>query len=597
MVPQTFLDVTRSAKGQRWQARLVDQRAAEAMAQRHELPEILCRVLAGRGVGIDEAEAFLNPTLRTSMPQPSALRDMEKGAQRLAGAITSGEKIGIISDYDVDGVSSAALMLRFLRAVGSDAHVYLPDRVTEGYGPSAKAIQALRDEGAQLMLTLDCGVLSHDPLAHAAELGLEAIIVDHHQAGAELPQAHAVINPNRQDDVSGQGHLCAAGVVMILVAATNKLLREQGHYASGRAEPNILQWLELVALATVCDVVPLTGLNRAYVTQGLKIMARRENPGLAALADVAGLKRRPDVYALGFMLGPRLNAAGRVGHADDALALLISADKSEAANLARNLDDLNRKRQVIEMRAVDEAVAQTELALGRDRKPSVIVAAAEGWHPGVVGLVAARLKERFRIPAFALAINGKTGFAVGSGRSVNGVDMGKAVRAALETGLLEKGGGHAMAAGLTIATAKLAALRQFMDAQLSAQVEGVTNDALLVDGALTATAATLELIELLEQAGPYGSAHPSPMFVFPAHRVVYADAAGTDHIRCTVASSDGTRMKAIAFRAMGTELGELLLSERQFPLHIAGRLVVDEWGAKRQPSLQIEDAAPVGQRL
>lgn len=593
MTAAPFLNVTRSAKGQRWQARLPDQRLAEAMAQQHDLPDILCRVLAGRGVASEDAEVFLNPTLRTLMPQPSAMRDMEKGAQRLAAAIATGEKIGIISDYDVDGVSSAALMLRFLLAVGSDAHVYLPDRITEGYGPSAKAVQALKDEGTQLLLTLDCGVLSHDPLAHAAELGLAAIIVDHHQAGAELPQAHAVINPNRQDDVSGQGHLCAAGVVMILVAATNKLLREQGHYANGRAEPNMLQWLELVALATVCDVVPLKGLNRAYVTQGLKIMARRENLGLAALADVAGLKRRPDVYALGFMLGPRLNAAGRVGHADEALALLLATDKGEAFNLARNLDDLNRKRQAIEMRAVDEAVGQTELAMGKDKKPAIIVAAAEGWHPGVVGLVAARLKERFRRPAFALAINGKTGFSVGSGRSVNGVDLGRAVRAASDAGLLEKGGGHAMAAGLTIATSKLADLRQFLEDQLSAQVEAARDDALLVDGALTATGATLDLIELLEQAGPYGSAHPSPMFVFPAHRVVYADAAGTDHIRCTIAASDGTRMKAIAFRAMGTELGELLLSERQFPLHIAGRLVADEWGAKRQPSLQIEDAAPV----
>lgn len=593
MTPAPFLNVSRSAKGQRWQARLADQRAAEAMGQQHDLPELLCRVLAGRGVAIDDADAFLNPTLRTLMPLPSAFRDMEKGAERLATAITTGEKIGIISDYDVDGVSSAALMLRFLRAAGSDAHVYLPDRLSEGYGPSAKAVRALADEGTQVLLTLDCGVLSHDPLAHAAELGLETIIVDHHQAGSELPEAHAVINPNRQDDLSGQGHLCAAGVVMILIAATNRLLRASGHYGEARPEPNMLQWLELVALATVCDVVPLKGLNRAYVTQGLKIMARRENAGLAALADVSGLKRRADVYALGFMLGPRLNAAGRVGHADEALALLMANERGEAANLARNLDDLNRKRQAIEMRAVDEAVAQAELELGREAKPHVILAAAKGWHPGVVGLVAARLKERFRKPAFALAINEKTGLAVGSGRSVQGVDLGRSVRAALEAGLLLKGGGHAMAAGLTVAVDRLADLRQFMAESLAADVEAARDDALLVDGALTATAATLDLIECLEQAGPYGSGHPSPIFVFPAHRVVYADAAGTDHIRCTVAGSDGTRIKAIAFRAMGTALGEMLLSERQMPLHIAGRLVVDEWGAKRVPSLQIEDAAAV----
>ncbi len=588
-----FLKVERSFKGQRWIARLDDTRAAEAMAQRHDLPDLLCRVLAARGVGIDEAENFLNPTLRGLMPAPSAFRDMDKGAARIAAAIRHGERIGIISDYDVDGVCSAALMTRFLRAVGSDALVYIPDRISEGYGPSEKAVSALKAEGAQLLLTLDCGVQAHDPLAHAAELGLETVIVDHHQAGVELPQAFAVINPNRQDDTSEQGHLCAAGVVMILVAAVNRLLREQKHYAAERPEPNMLQWLEFVALATVCDVVPLKGLNRAYVTQGLKVMARRENPGIAALADVSGLKRRPDAYALGFMLGPRLNAAGRIGHADDALTLLMATDRGEAVNIVRSLDDMNRRRQATEMRAVEEAVVQAELALGKAEKAAIIVVAAEGWHPGVVGLVAARLKERFRLPAFALAIDRKTGLAVGSGRSVTGVNLGAAVRRAQEQGVLVKGGGHAMAAGLTVEVAKLGDLRQVLEECLAAEVEGVRDQALEVDGALTATGASLDLIDLLEQAGPYGSAHPSPLFVFPAHRVLYADRAGTDHVRCTLAGADGKRIKAVAFRAMGTELGEALLSERQFPLHVAGRLVADEWGAKREASIHIEDAAPV----
>jgi single-stranded-DNA-specific exonuclease len=593
-VSAPFLNVARSAKGQRWQARLEDTRSAETISQRLELPEILGRVMAARGVSADEAEAFLNPTLRGLMPPPSSVRDMEKGAVRLATAIISGERIGIISDYDVDGVSSAAIMLRFLHAVGAEAAVHIPDRISEGYGPSQMAVSKLAEQGTQLLLTLDCGVLSHDPLAHAADLGLEAIIVDHHQAGVDLPTAHAVINPNRQDDTSGLGYLCAAGVVMMLVAATNKNLRARGHYNEQRPEPNMLQWLDLVALATICDVVPLKGLNRAYVTQGLKIMARRDNPGLSALADVAGLKRKPDVYALGFMLGPRLNAAGRIGHADEALALLMEANKGAAHNQARLLDDMNRQRQAIEMRVVEDAKAQAEAAMGKERKPAVLVTASEGWHPGVVGLAAARLKESYRIPSFALAINKHTGLATGSGRSISGVDLGSAVRQALEQGLITKGGGHAMAAGLTLKTTDLAALRQFLDETLSASVDAARNDALLVDGALTATAATLDLIELLEQAGPYGSSHPSPMFVFPAHRVLYADAAGADHIRCTIASSDGTRLKAIAFRAMGTEMGELLLSERSFPLHIAGRLVADEWGAKRVPSVQIEDVARVG---
>jgi single-stranded-DNA-specific exonuclease len=593
-VTEPFLNVAKSANGQRWQARLQDTRTAEAISQRLELPEILGRVMAGRSVQLDDAEAFLNPTLRGLMPPPSVVRDMEKGAARFAQAIISNESIGIISDYDVDGVSSAAIMLRFLHSVGATATVHIPDRITEGYGPSQMAVSKLAEQGTQLLLTLDCGVLSHDPLAHAADLGLEAIIVDHHQAGVDLPQAHAVINPNRQDDTSGLGYLCAAGVVMMLVAATNKELRARGHYTEQRPEPNMLQWLDLVALATICDVVPLKGLNRAYVTQGLKIMARRDNLGLAALADVAGLKRKPDVYALGFMLGPRLNAAGRIGHADDALDLLVERHKGEAHNQARVLDDMNRQRQSIEMRVVEDAKAQAEAAMGKERKPSVIITASEGWHPGVVGLAAARLKETYRVPSFALAINKHTGLATGSGRSISGVDLGSAVRQALEQGLITKGGGHAMAAGLTLKTGGLAALRQFFDEALATSVDAARNDALMVDGALTANAATLDLIELLEQAGPYGSAHPSPMFVFPAHRVVYADAAGADHIRCTLAASDGTRIKAIAFRAIGTEMGELLLSERSFPLHIAGRLVADEWGAKRVPSVQIEDVARVG---
>jgi single-stranded-DNA-specific exonuclease len=589
---QAFLNVSRSAKNQRWQARLNDPRLAETIAEKHDLPEILGRVMAARGVSLDEVESYLNPTLRGLMPKPSALLDMEKGADRLARAIMAREKIGIISDYDVDGVSSAALLLRFLRAVGHDALVYLPDRLTEGYGPSEKAVSSLKGQGAELLLTLDCGVLSHDPLAHAAELGFTTIIVDHHQAGVDLPTAYAVINPNRQDDMSGQGHLCACGVVMILIAAANKMLRELGHYHD-QTEPNMLQWLDLVALATICDVVPLKGLNRAYVTQGLKVMARRDNLGIAALCDVGGVKRKPDTYSLGFILGPRINAAGRVGHADEALALLTTQDKADASALAHHLNDMNRHRQAIELRVVDEAIAQAEAAMGQAKKPAVLVVAAETWHPGVVGLAASRLKDRYGVPAIVLAMNKTMQTATGSGRSIVGVDLGKAVRAGLEAGHILKGGGHGMAAGLTLETSKLGNFRLFLEEALTVQVEMNRESALLVDGALSASGATLDLIELLEQAGPYGSANPSPMFVFPAHKIVYADRVGNDHIRCTLVASDGTKLKAIAFRALGTELGELLLSERSHPIHVAGRLVADEWGAKRVPSLQIEDAAVI----
>ena len=588
-----FLNVERSATGRRWQARLDDARIAEAISQQHELPDILGRVLAARGVSVDEAEAFLNPTLRNLMPQPSALRDMEKGAERLAEAIIKGEKIGVISDYDVDGVSSAAIFQLFLRAVGSDCIVHIPDRLTEGYGPSARAVTALKEQGAQVLVTLDCGVMAHDPLAHAAELGLVTIIVDHHQAGEFLPEAFAVINPNRQDDISGFGYLCAAGVTMILIAAVNKILRQRGWYSETRPDPNMLQWLELVALATVCDVVPLKGLNRAYVTQGLKIMARRENVGLAALADVARLKRKPDPYALGFMLGPRLNAAGRIGNAARALTLLTTRDRGQANQIAQELEALNRERQAIELAVVDQAMMQAEATLGSEQRLPVLVVSKRGWHPGVVGLAAARLKERFALPSFVLAEDKAGEFASGSGRSISGVDLGLAVRAAFEAGIIEKGGGHAMAAGLTVRVARLADLRGFLEERLGPQVIAAADRSLAIDGALTAGGATLELIELLEQAGPYGSGHAAPMFAFPAHRVVYADQAGSDHIRCTLAASDGTRIKAIAFRAMGTELGELLLAERQFPLHVAGRLTIDDWGSSRVPSIHIEDVARV----
>ena len=588
-----FLNVERSATGRRWQARLDDARIAEAISQQHELPDILGRVLAARGVSVDEAEAFLNPTLRNLMPQPSALRDMEKGAERLAEAIIKGEKIGVISDYDVDGVSSAAIFQLFLRAVGSDCIVHIPDRLTEGYGPSARAVTALKEQGAQVLVTLDCGVMAHDPLAHAAELGLVTIIVDHHQAGEFLPEAFAVINPNRQDDISGFGYLCAAGVTMILIAAVNKILRQRGWYSETRPDPNMLQWLELVALATVCDVVPLKGLNRAYVTQGLKIMARRENVGLAALADVARLKRKPDPYALGFMLGPRLNAAGRIGNATRALTLLTTRDRGQANQIAQELEALNRERQAIELAVVDQAMTQAEATLGSEQRVPVLVVSKRGWHPGVVGLAAARLKERFALPSFVLAEDKAGEFASGSGRSISGVDLGLAVRAAFEAGIIEKGGGHAMAAGLTVRVARLADLRGFLEERLGPQVIAAADRSLAIDGALTAGGATLELIELLEQAGPYGSGHAAPMFAFPAHRVVYADQAGSDHIRGTLAASDGTRIKAIAFRAMGTELGELLLAERQFPLHVAGRLTIDDWGSSRVPSIHIEDVARV----
>lgn len=589
-----FLGVARSVTGRFWRPRSFASRDAQAIAEKNDLPELLGRVLAARGVGLDDVENYLNPTLRRFMPQPQALIDMEKGAARLAEAIMRGERIGTISDYDVDGVSSAALVTRFLASVGAGNLVHIPDRLTEGYGPSRAAVQSLKERGTELLLTLDCGVLAHDPLAEAKALGMDVIIVDHHQAGLDLPDATAVINPNRQDDISGFGYLCACGVAMILVSVVNRLLRQRGWYTPERPEPNMLQWLELVALATVCDVVPLSGLNRAYVTQGLRIMARRENPGLAALADAARLKRRPDAYALAFLLGPRLNAAGRIGHANLAFELLTSQERGRCSIIAAELERLNRERQSIELNVLDQALREAEAALGTDRKSPAIVVAGEGWHPGVLGLAASRLKDRFNLPSIVLGFEKGAPQASGSGRSISGVDLGQAVRAALDAGILLKGGGHAMAAGLTIERARLGDFRAFIETHLAYALKLTGERYLDVDGALTASGATLDMIELVEQAGPYGAGNPAPVFVLPAHRVVYADSAGSDHVRLTLAASDGTRIKAIAFRALGTELGELLLTERQHPLHVAGRLVVDDWGRERVASLHVEDVARVG---
>jgi single-stranded-DNA-specific exonuclease len=429
-------------------------------------------------------------------------------------------------------------------------------------------------------------------LAHAAELGLDAVILDHHLAGETLPEAPAVINPNRNDDLSGLGYLCACGVVMMLIAATNRTLRKRGWFSPSRTEPNLLQWLELVAIATVCDVVPLKGLNRAYVTQGLKVMARRENPGLAALADAARLKRRPDPHALGFLLGPRINAAGRIGSARIAYELLTTHDRSTAAELAQKLENLNRDRQAIELAVVEAAQRAAESQLRGGRVP-VVVVAGEEWHPGVLGLAASRIKERFNLPAVVLGHGKDSLRATGSGRSIAGVDLGRAVRQALEAGLLVKGGGHAMAAGLTIEMARIGELRAFFAERLSHAIELSARRTLEFDGALSAGAVNLDLVELLEQTGPYGAGNPNPLFALPAHRVLFADRAGSDHVRCTLAAADGSRLKAVAFRALGSDLGEMLLSERDHPLHVAGRIIADDWNGGRSVCFHIEDVARV----
>lgn len=563
---------------------------AEAIVQQHGLPDALSRVLAGRGVGCDDCLAYLEPTIRALMPDPLALADMEPAAARLAHAAERGETVAIFGDYDVDGACSAALLAQFLNVCGAPNMIHIPDRIFEGYGPNSDAIRALRQRGASLLVTVDCGVTSHGPLADAAAVGLDVVVLDHHQAPVDLPKAHAIVNPNRQDDLSGLGHLCAAGVTFMALVATNRILRERGFWTASRPAPDLMAMVDLVALATVADVVPLKGLNRAFVLRGLDIMHQRGRPGLRALFDAARASGPPRAQALGFLIGPRINAGGRIGDAGLGARLLLESDDVEADRIAAELDRLNRERQEIEAVAVAEAYAEALAALGEADEASVIVTAAEGWHPGVVGLVAARLKERFGRPAVAISLGETTG--TGSARSVPGADLGAAVRAAVDAGVLIKGGGHAMAAGLTIERTRLGDLRAFLEARLAVAVTQARRDnALLIDAALTAGGARPELVNEIERAGPFGSGSPEPVFAFPDHIVADAAIVGGAHVRVSLESRDRSRLSAIAFRCADQPLGKALLGARGEALHVAGNLSLDRWGGAEKTSLRIMDVA------
>jgi single-stranded-DNA-specific exonuclease len=564
---------------------------ALAIAQRHDLPDLVSRVLAGRGVGADDAPLFLTPSIKALMPDPSVLTDMDAVAERIADAIAAGEKVAIFGDYDVDGATSAALLTRFLRGQGLDPTIYIPDRIFEGYGPNAEAMRVLASAGHTLIVTVDCGTTSLDAIKVAREVGLDVLVVDHHQVGAELPPANALVNPNRQDDLSGLTYLCAAGLTFMTVVAVNRLLRRRGWYGAGRVEPDLLAWLDLVALGTVCDVVPLVGLNRAYVAKGLSAMAHRGNPGLAALVDVARVHGAITTYHLGFMLGPRINAGGRIGQAALGATLLASEDIEECARIAAELETLNQGRQVLEAAMLEEAVAEVEAEIGAGEGPPVLITGSEKWHPGIVGLIAARLKERFARPAFAIAFQ-PNGTGTGSGRSIIGVDLGRAVRAAVERGILLKGGGHAMAAGLTVERPRLGDLRAFLAEALSASVDRATEETgLAVDAAMTAPGATADMIAMIARAGPFGAGHPDPVFAFPAHRIAYAEAVGNGHVRFSLSTGAGATLKAIAFKAADAPIGRAILAGRGMPLHVAGTLTVDQWQGRQQPSLKVLDVA------
>jgi len=585
-----FLGVERSLLGKRWRERGGDARLGLAMAQRLGVPEIVGRILSCRGVAEEACERFLAPTLRDALPDPLSFKGMEEAVARIVGAIRTGETIAVFGDYDVDGATASALLKRFLEAAGGKVRVYIPDRQREGYGPNAPALLKLKAEGAAVAITVDCGVTAFAPLEEAAAAGLDVIVVDHHVAEPSLPRACAVINPNRLDESGVHGNLAAVGVAFLLAVAVNRALREAGHYVSC-AEPDLLTLLDLVALGTVCDVVPLTGLNRALVAQGLKVMRQRRNTGIAALADVARLAERIDAYHAGFILGPRVNAGGRVGAADLGTRLLSTDDPLEARQIAAELDRLNEERRRIEARVLDEAVAEVEAA---DGKPPLIFVAKPGWHPGVIGIVASRLRERYNRPALVTAI--ENGIAKGSGRSVTGVALGAMVIAARQAGLLVNGGGHAMAAGFTAETGKLDALREFLDARVGEALAGTEPvPELAVDGALACAAATPDFAALIERLAPFGTGNSEPRFAFANLRVLRATVVGQAqaHVSCTLGDGAGTgRIKAIAFRAIESALGPALLKSQGAGFHVAGHVRADNWQGREGVQLLIDDAAP-----
>ncbi|WBL32443.1 single-stranded-DNA-specific exonuclease RecJ [Sinirhodobacter sp. HNIBRBA609] len=575
-----FLGVDLSLTGRRWIGPTAEaDRLAEAMVQETRLPLPLARILVARGVPPEDAASFLEPTLRELLPDPRQMKDMETAAARFLRALREGEKIAVFADYDVDGGSSAALLLTWLRHFGRQATLYIPDRIDEGYGPNVPAMQALAREHS-LIVCVDCGTLSHEPIAAAKSA--DVVILDHHLGGETLPDCVACVNPNRQDESGDLGHLCAASVVFLMLVEANRQLR-----AEGTQGPDLMAFLDLVALATVADVAPLVGVNRALVRQGLKVMARRERPGLRALADVARMDKAPSAYSLGFLLGPRVNAGGRIGAADLGARLLATTDETEAQMLAERLDQLNTERREIENRVRDAALAQAE---ERGLDAPLVWAAGEGWHPGVVGIVAARLKEATNRPAVVIGLEG--GIGKGSARSVSGVDLGASVQRVAAEGLLLKGGGHKMAAGLTVAEDRIDAAMARLSELLERQGAGTGGPRdLRLDGLLLPGAATPALIDEIDKAGPFGQGAPAPRFAFPAMEIRSPRQIGETHLRFTFSDGMGARIDAVSFGAFDGPLGPALSNPGSARFHLAGRLEINTWGGRTKVQLRLEDAA------
>jgi single-stranded-DNA-specific exonuclease len=579
--------VARSFLGRRWILRKADDDAARALGLALDISPMLARLLAARGVTSEQAIDLLNPTLKRLLPEPLSLKDMDKAVARARAAIERGEKIAVFGDYDVDGSASAALVSDFFSALGRRPRVYIPDRMTEGYGPSPRAMLLLKEEGAGLVITVDCGAAATEALITARDAGLDLVVLDHHTIET-LPPAFAQVNPNQPGDTSGLGHLCAAGVTFLFLVALNRDLRESGWYAAkGIKEPDLREAIDLVGLATVCDVVPVHGVNRAFVRTALGHLSSAKRPGLAALAAIAKISAPFTPYHFGFALGPRINAGGRVGRCSLGVELLTAANEADATPLALILDRHNRERQALEAVILEDAMADAST----QHNAPFLFASGEGWHSGVVGIIAGRLKERFGRPAFVVGF--ENGMGRGSARSIPGIDIGALVRAAHEQGILVSGGGHAMAAGFSLPAAGLEPFQAFLAAQFANAGGAIAaaND-LLLDCTISASGATLGLAEEIARLGPFGAGNPEPLAVASDVRVAFADVVGKGHVRIRLRGADGGQLGGIAFRAADTALGDGLLHSRGAPLHVAGYLRADEWNGQRRVQIQVEDAAP-----
>jgi len=585
-----YLGVTRSLSGRLWRERAADPELVRRHQLAHGLSEPLARALAARGVLAEQGETYLNPTLKALFPDPSGFTDMDRAAEILVDALERRRPLVVFADYDVDGASSAAQLVRWFRAMGQDLPIYVPDRILEGYGPSPAAFRRLKAEGAELVITVDCGAAAHDALACAAEIGLEVVVIDHHlMRGEEIPHVAALVNPNRPDCVSGQGHLAAAGVTFVLLAALNREARRRGLFGD-RAEPDLRQWLDLAAMGAICDVTELRGFNRALAAQGLKVMSAWRNTGLKALLEVAKSQGPASVFHVGFVLGPRINAGGRIGRADLGARLLSTDDAEEARGLAEELDALNASRKEVEREVTDAAIAHIETESNQAAAPMLLVA-ADDWHPGVIGIVAGRLREKYRKPVVVVGIDRAANIGKGSGRSQPGVNLGQAVQAAYDEGLLLAGGGHAMAAGLSVRPDAIPELREFLCARLADESEiAAAEDALEIDALVTARGGDRALWQDFQRMAPFGPGNVEPTFAAADVRVERPMALRGGHVRCTLTDGSGGKLKAVAWRVEGSEAGRRLMTEGG-AIHVAGRLKPDDWQGRQGIEFEIEDVA------